>query len=137
MTNPSEALARVPLFSMLKRKDLRLLASDANEVQYAAGTVVADTDQIGIGFFVVVDGELSVEVGGHEVRRLGPGDYFGEMALIDRIPRSAKVTAETDARCLGFTQWVFRPFALEHPEVAWALLEVMVSRVREAEARPG
>ena len=68
-------------------------------------------------------------------RQLGAGDYFGEMGLIDHSYRSATITAETELRCLLFTAWVFRPFALEHPETAWALLEMMVRRVREAEAR--
>lgn len=137
MTNPREVLASVPLFSMLKRKDLARLASDAHQVQYPAGMVVTEKDKSGVVFCVVVDGELSLELDGKEVKRLRPGDFFGEMALIDGQPRSAKITAETDVQCLGFTQWSFRPFALEHPEVAWALLEVMVQRVREAETRQG
>jgi CRP-like cAMP-binding protein len=66
---------------------------------------------------------------------LGPGDYFGEMALIDKYHRSAKITAETELRCLLFLAWVFGPFAIAHPETAWAQLEMMVQRVREAEAR--
>src|SRR5215472_9891729 len=74
-------------------------------------------------------------VHGKPVRILGPGDYFGEMALIDHSIRSATITAETDLRCLLFVSWVFRPFAMEHPETAWVLLEMMVKRVRDAEAR--
>jgi CRP-like cAMP-binding protein len=84
---------------------------------------------------VVIDGSLEVTVRGTPVRKLGPGDYFGEMALIDREYRSATVVAETDSRCLVFSRPVLRPFAYNHPEVAWALLELMVKRVREAEAR--
>jgi CRP-like cAMP-binding protein len=76
-----------------------------------------------------------VSVRGRLVRTLGPGDYFGEMALIDHSYRSAQIAAETDLRCLLFVAWVFRPFALDHPESAWALLEMMVQRVREAENR--
>jgi CRP/FNR family cyclic AMP-dependent transcriptional regulator len=82
-----------------------------------------------------VEGQAAVSVHGRSARTLGPGDYFGEMALIDHSYRSATITAETELRCLMFTAWVFRPFALEHPEVAWALLELMVQRVRDAEAR--
>lgn len=76
-----------------------------------------------------------MSVRGRPVRTLGPGDYFGEMALIDRSYRSATITAETELRCLMFVAWVFRPFAVEHPESAWALLEMMVQRVRDAESR--
>ena len=66
---------------------------------------------------------------------LKEGDFFGEMALIDRSPRSATVVADTALRCLMLTQPVFRPFAVSHPETMWALLELMVKRVRDAEAR--
>ena len=68
-------------------------------------------------------------------RALGPGDYFGEMALIDHSYRSAKITAETELHCLMLTAWDFRPFAMDHPQTAWALLEMMVQRVRDAENR--
>lgn len=88
-----------------------------------------------MSFVVIVEGRAAVSVHGRPARTLGPGDYFGEMALIDHSHRSAKITAETELRCLLFVAWVFRPFALRHPETAWALLEMMVQRVRDAEAR--
>jgi CRP-like cAMP-binding protein len=97
--------------------------------------VLTDEDETGVTFGVIQAGEAAVSVHGHKVRTLGPGDSFGEMALIDHSYRSATITAETELRCLMFTSWVFRPFALEHPEVAWALLELMVQRVRDAESR--
>ena len=92
---------------------------------------------MGAGFFVVQEGELVVKVNGLEVRRLHAGEYFGEMALIDESSRSAEVSAVTEVTCLGFASWAFRPFAEAHPSVAWALLETMVRRVREAEERAG
>jgi CRP/FNR family transcriptional regulator, cyclic AMP receptor protein len=135
MTTPQEVLAKVPLFSMLSKKDLAGLASNAHERTFAAGTVLTNEDESGVTFGVIMDGQVAVTVRGRHVRTLGPGDFFGEMALIDHSARSATVTAETELRCLMFTSWVFRPFALEHPEVAWALLEVMVQRVRDAQSR--
>lgn len=120
---------------MLSKKDLAGLARNAHERKFSAGAVLTDEDQAGVTFGVIEEGRASVDVHGRHARTLGPGDYFGEMALIDHSYRSATITAETDLRCLLFTAWVFRPFALEHPEVAWALLEMMVKRVREAEAR--
>jgi CRP/FNR family transcriptional regulator, cyclic AMP receptor protein len=135
MTTPQEILARVPLFSMLSKRQVASLAKNAHERKFPAGTVLTDEDEAGVTFGVIVEGQASVSVHGRHVRTLGPGDYFGEMALIDHSFRSAKITAETELRCLLFTAWVFRPFALEHPETAWALLEIMVQRVREAEAR--
>ena len=130
-----DLLVSVPLFSNLSRRDLSRLAKSGNDVTYSVGTELTGAGERGICFFVIAEGEARVDVKGTEVRRLGPGQYFGEMALIDRSPRSATVTAVTDVSCFVMTQWQFRPFATEHPEVAWALLEAMVQRVREAESR--
>jgi CRP/FNR family transcriptional regulator, cyclic AMP receptor protein len=135
MTTPQEVLAKVPLFSMLSKKDLAKLADNAHDRTFPAGAVLTEEEETGVTFGVIVEGQAAVNIHGRTARTLGPGDYFGEMALIDHSYRSATITAETELRCLLFTAWVFRPFALEHPEVAWALLEMMVRRVREAEAR--
>jgi CRP/FNR family transcriptional regulator, cyclic AMP receptor protein len=135
MTTPQEVLAKVPLFSMLSKKELARLANNAHERTFPAGAVLTEEDETGATFGVIVEGQAAVSVHGRPARTLGPGDYFGEMALIDHSYRSATITAETELRCLLFTAWVFRPFALEHPETAWALLEMMVQRVRQAEAR--
>ena len=135
MTTPEEVLAQVPLFSMLPQKELANLAREAHDRTFPAGTVLTDEQETGVSFGVIVEGQAAVSVHGRPARTLGPGDYFGEMALIDHSHRSAKITAETDLRCLLFVSWVFRPFALKHPETAWALLEMMVQRVRDAEAR--
>ena len=120
---------------MLSKKELTRLANNAHDRTFPAGTVITEQEQTGVTFGVIVDGRAAVSVHGRPARTLGPGDYFGEMALIDHSYRSATITAETELRCLLFTAWVFRPFAMEHPETAWALLEMMVQRVREAEAR--
>jgi CRP/FNR family transcriptional regulator, cyclic AMP receptor protein len=120
---------------MLSKKDLNRLAGNAHDRTFPAGTVITEQKESGVAFGVIVEGQAAVTVHGRTARTLGPGDYFGEMALIDHSYRSATITAETELRCLLFTAWVFRPFAMEHPETAWALLEMMVKRVREAEAR--
>jgi CRP/FNR family transcriptional regulator, cyclic AMP receptor protein len=135
MATPEEVLAQVPLFSMLPKKEVAMLAREARDRTFPAGAVLADEDRTGMSFGVIVDGRAAVSVRGRPVRTIGPGDCFGEMALIDNSYRSARITAETELRCLLFVGWVFRPFAVRHPETAWALLEIMVQRVREAEAR--
>ena len=129
MTTPEEVLAQVPLFSMLPKKELARLARSADDRTFPAGAVLTDEEEAGVSFGVIVGGRAAVSVHGRPARILGPGDYFGEMALIDHSHRSAKITAETELRCLLFVAWVFRPFAMEHPETAWALLEMMVQRV--------
>jgi CRP/FNR family cyclic AMP-dependent transcriptional regulator len=135
MTSPETVLAQVPLFSMLSKKELANLMREAHDTTFPGGTVVTDEDRTGVTFGVIVEGQAAVTVHGRPARTLGPGEYFGEMALIDHSFRSAKITAETELRCLMFTSWIFRPFAMSHPETTWALLEMMVQRVRDAESR--
>ena len=72
---------------------------------------------------------------GNEVGTLGPGDSFGEVALVDKAARSATVTAKTPMRCYALPIWSFRPFIAEHPDVAWKLLETLAERLRAAESR--
>jgi CRP-like cAMP-binding protein len=83
---------------------------------------------------VIEEGNATVSRNGRIVRNLGPGDFFGEIALIDEGPRSATVVASTDLRCRGMTAWEFKPFVQEHPDVSWALMETLVERLRAAEA---
>ena len=137
MTTPRDVLAGVPLFSMLPDEEVDKLARRANEVTVPAGTVVTDVDMAGVAFGVIVDGQAAVSVRGQPVRALGPGDYFGEMSLIDESfrYRSAKITAETELHCLMFAKWGFRHVAMSHPQTVWALLEMMAQRVRDAENR--
>jgi CRP-like cAMP-binding protein len=127
----AETLASIQLFSLLSRKDLSRLAKATHEHTYEPGKVLTSEGKSGVGFFVIIDGKARVEVKGKRVKILGPGDYFGEMALIDDGPRSAVVTAETHLRCQVLTEWQFRSFVKEHPQVSWALLQAMVQRVRE------
>lgn len=135
MSTPSEVLAKVPLFSMLSKRELEKLSKEVHDRTFPAGTVLTEENEFGTIFTVIAEGQASVAVHGQAVRTLKEGDYFGEMGLIDRSPRSATVTADTELRCLMLTQPVFRPFAITHPETMWALLELMVRRVREAESR--
>jgi CRP-like cAMP-binding protein len=135
MTTAQEVLAHVPLFSVLPKRELAKLAREAHDRTFPAGTVLTDEERVGVTFGVIAEGRAAVSVHGRPARTLGPGDYFGEMALIDHSYRSAKITAETEVRVLLFTAWIFRPFAMQHPETAWALLEMMVQRVRDAENR--
>ncbi|MGH9171030.1 MAG: cyclic nucleotide-binding domain-containing protein [Acidimicrobiales bacterium] len=135
MPTPEEILAALPLFSMTPKRELGKLAREVHERRFDAGSVLTEQGEFGSVFTVIVEGRASIAVHGEAAGELGPGDYFGEMALIDRSPRAATITAETEVACMMLTQPVFRPFALSHPETMWALLELMVKRVREAEAR--
>ncbi len=129
------ALQAVPLFAKLSAKDLKSLAGRFREIRHPAGTVVVREGASGAAFFVIAEGSAVVRIDGEDRATLGPGDHFGEMALIDQGPRSAEVAAVTDVVLYGLSSWEFRPFVQEHPDVAWALLQWLVARVRELNRR--
>jgi CRP-like cAMP-binding protein len=136
MAKPSpELLRKVGLFGDLEEKDLASLAEEFNERRFGAGDTIALEGAGGLMFFVVESGEASVDVHGDEVASLGPGDSFGEIALIDRRARTATVTAKSDLVTYALPVFVFRPFVEARPQVAWKLLEAMADRVEAAESR--
>jgi CRP/FNR family cyclic AMP-dependent transcriptional regulator len=132
---PVELLQRVPLFEHFEKGDLERLARSFKERTFDAGSTVAGEGKTGAGFFVIESGEATVSVRGDERRSLGPGDYFGEIALLDDGARSATVTAVSDLRCYGLTSWEFRPLVESNASIAWKLLETMAQRLRVAQQR--
>jgi CRP/FNR family transcriptional regulator, cyclic AMP receptor protein len=136
MDSVSDVLATVPIFSMVPKKDLAKLAKQAHDRTFPAGTQLTDQNEFGSIFTVIAEGQATVSVNGRPVRTIGPGDFFGEMALIDRTNvRSSSIVADSELRAIMLTQPVFRPFAVSHPVSMWALLELLVARLREAEGR--
>jgi CRP-like cAMP-binding protein len=136
MAKPAvELLRKVGLFSELDEKDLSSLADEFNERRFSAGETIALEGAGGLMFFVVESGEATVEIRGEEVNELGAGDYFGEVALIDRRPRTATVTAKSDLVTYGLPVFVFRPFVEARPQVAWKLLEALADRLEAAQSR--
>ena len=131
MSAPPELLDAVPLFSGLKRREREQIAQSMKGRTLDAGQALAVEGEKGVGFFVIQSGTAKVSVGGEERRTLGPGDYFGEIALISRAPRSATVTAETPVRCWGLTSWEFRPIVQDNASVAWSLLESLAKMLSE------
>jgi CRP/FNR family transcriptional regulator len=135
MADVLNSLSRVPVFAGVKGKDLDRLAKVMRERTFSEGQEIATEGQSGVGFFVIEEGNATVSLKGEILRTLRPGDYFGEIALIDEGPRSASVTATTDLRCRGMAAWEFKSFVQEHPEVAWEMLRTLVGWLREAQAR--
>jgi CRP-like cAMP-binding protein len=132
---PSDLLRRVPLFAELDDRHLDRLADEFSRRTFSAGDPIATEGEGGRTFFVIEEGKASVSVGGREVGSLGPGDAFGEIALIDRAPRSATITAQTDITSYMLPIWSFRPIVEGSPEMLWKLLEGLAGRLRAAEAR--
>ena len=136
MPSPTnETLSNVPLFSGLEPRDLDRIADSFKQRNYAAGDTIANEGSGGAGFFVIGEGTAKVTVHGEERATLGPGDYFGEIALIDEGARTATVTAETDMKTYAMTFWEFRPIVETDARIAWKLVQALAHRLREADAR--
>jgi CRP-like cAMP-binding protein len=133
---PSLELIRgVSLFAGADDAFLQRLASEFMERRFAAGDILTEEGEAGRTFFVIESGAVTVTVHGEKVGELGAGEAFGEMALIDKSARSATIKANTDVHAYQLPVWSFRPLVESHPEMAWALLEALAERVRQAEGR--
>ena len=129
-----EVLSRVWLLEGLERQELEPLADAFREHTFPEGATITREGARGarvLAFFIIAEGRASVVVGGERKAELGPGDHFGEIALVHDLPRTATVTAETDLRCFALGAWEFRPFVEANPKVAWPILECMARRLGE------
>ncbi len=138
MMDAKEALARSQIFAVLEKGSLDALARAATVRRFTPGDVVVKEGDDAVAFYVVCEGQLDVVKGlGQKAERvvatLNPGDFFGEMALLDGFPRAASVRAATDCECLGLTRWDFLGEVKTNIEVALALLPVLSRRLRECE----
>jgi CRP-like cAMP-binding protein len=134
--NLADELKRVPLFAKLNQRQLKRLARDFRERRVRSGTsLVRRGEMSGVDFFVIAEGEASVTVEGTEIGRLGPGDHFGELALIGGLVRSATVTADGPMRCLVMASWDFRKFVQGDPDVSWKLLQYLVGLLTDERNR--
>ncbi len=135
-----EMLKRVPIFTGLDRKHIAQLSRIMVPRTFKTGDVIIKEGDQGAGVFVIISGQVEV-VGGAQkasptvLNTLGPGDFFGEMALFEGFPRSATVRALEETELLAMTRWDFRAELVSHAEIALAVLETVVRRLREADAR--
>jgi len=130
-----ERLGSVRLFEELSKADLKYLDDIAKIVHHDEGhTIIGEGDRAA-GFHLVLEGEARVMRGGRTVVRLGPGEFFGEMALIDEGTRTADVIAATPMTTLGISGWDFRPLVKRRPDMAWKLLVHLTGRLRESQKR--
>jgi CRP/FNR family transcriptional regulator len=125
------SLQKVPLFAGLSLEELTLIARSVKDRVYEPGSVIVRQGDPGMGFYLIAEGRVEVTHDGHRIRELGPGEFFGEMALMEERARTATVTARERTRCLQLVRWDFRALLKEHPDLAVRLLEVVVRRLRE------
>ena len=130
-----EHLAAVPLFSALSKKDLQTVAKQAEAMKAPAGKAIVTEGAAGADFFVILSGDARVERHGRTVSRLGPGAFFGDLALLDRAPRNATVVAQTPMELLVLGQREFAALIDEVPGFAHKLLAGLARRLREADAK--
>jgi CRP/FNR family transcriptional regulator, cyclic AMP receptor protein len=128
-------LAQVPMFSACSKKELALVAKRTEQVTVPAGKVLVREGAAGAEFFVIVDGTAEVTRHGHRVATLGPGDFFGDLALLDRAPRNATVTARTEMELAVLGQREFAGMIDEVPGFAHKLLSGLAHRLRAFDAQ--
>ena len=125
-----DMLKRVPLFAGLEKRELEEIAGSMRERRIAAGGNVVEQGAGGAGFFIIDEGEGDVFVDGEHRTTIGPGDYFGEIALLTGSDRTATITAKTDMLCYGMTAWDFKPLVEENATIAWKLLTAMAQKLQ-------
>jgi CRP/FNR family cyclic AMP-dependent transcriptional regulator len=125
-----EALGRCPFFAGLSRSELRELAKVTEDLEVEQGKTLTREGAAGSEFFVIVDGEVSVTKDGSEVRTLGPGDFFGEISLLEDRPRTATVTAKDTLRFFVLTRQAFRSLLDRQPELEDKVVRALEERVR-------
>jgi CRP-like cAMP-binding protein len=129
----TDLLKQVPLFSELDDKELGKIAGLMKERPVPAGRMIVEEGKGGVGFFIIESGTADVSVNGNVVNTLGPGDHFGEIALIADTPRTATITAASDLKCYGITAWHFRPLVESNPTLAWKMLQALARQMTAKE----
>jgi len=128
-----EHLKRTALFAGFNDRQIAGVLAIANERQFAAGEqIIRRGEEGGLGFYLILEGRTEVQAGDAVLAHLGPGDYFGEMALLrEDTPRTADVMALEDTSCLVITQWAFKSLLAAHPDMALAIMGELARRLRD------
>jgi len=130
-----ELLSRVKMFASLNKKELGLIARESEVVHVPAGKEIVTEGSIGHEFYLVLSGQASVRRNGRKIATLGPGQYFGELAILDRGPRSATIVSDTEMELVVLGQREFMGVLAEVPPVAHKLLVSMATRLRDADTK--
>jgi len=127
-------IADVPYFEGLNEKTRKAIAGEGKIISYDSGSMVVDEGGAGVGFYLILDGKVEVRKGGKILATLGKGQFFGEMSLIDGLPRSADVVTVAPTKCWVLVSWTFAGLVKAHPEMALPMLKELVKRLRAAQS---
>jgi len=127
-----EKMRSVPLFSGLKDKQLKSIVSSGRRQAYTAGHVIESEGDSGVAFYLVLEGKVEVKRKGKVLAKLGSGDFFGEMSLLDKSPRSSDVVAVAPTVCFVLPSWDFMARVRTSDEFALNLLKTLVQRLRDS-----
>ena len=127
----ADALARIPLFAGISPDSLARLAEVAGEQNFEAGDFVVRQGQVGTGLYVILEGNATVVRGFDEVAQLGAGDFFGELSVIDQMPRVASVRADAALSCLALASWDLIALLDDDRAFSRNLIHGLVARLRE------
>ena len=125
-----DGLKASELFSNLSGKDFQEVAHHFKEISHPVGHHLMTKGASGIGFMILLEGEVEVTTPEGKVSTMGPGAHFGEMALLDHLGRSADIVTKTEVRLAVLPEWGFKSFLISHPEICYRLLESMSRRMR-------
>ncbi|MDQ6885230.1 MAG: cyclic nucleotide-binding domain-containing protein [Candidatus Dormibacteraeota bacterium] len=134
-TDVTDVLRRVPLFSGLDRKELSMLAKLVKEQRYAAGTEIVKAGSTGHGLYLIREGEVSVKKDGRTIATMGPGQFFGEVAILDGGPRTADVVADKDTVCMTLISWEVKPLLMDNAGITYKMLLEVAKRLRTEQPR--
>jgi CRP/FNR family cyclic AMP-dependent transcriptional regulator len=134
-TDPTESLRRVPLFAGLDRRELEMLSKLIKEQRYAAGATIVKAGADGLGLYIIKEGAIEVIRDGQKVASMGPGQFFGEVSVLDGGPRTADVRAATDTVCLTLVSWEVKPLLMDNPSLTYKMLLEVVKRLRSQAPR--
>jgi CRP/FNR family cyclic AMP-dependent transcriptional regulator len=127
----TELLASAPLLAGVDPEGIAMIAERVVEVEFPKDAVIARQGEVGTGFFLVASGSVRVVRDGKTIARIGPGDFFGELSVLDGRPRLAQVIADEPTVCLALASWDFEAVIKEQPAVALGILRGLAGRLRE------
>jgi CRP/FNR family transcriptional regulator, cyclic AMP receptor protein len=135
-TDPAETLRQVPLFSSLNKKELEMLAKLVKEQRYEPGTTIVHSGAGGHGLYIIREGKVAIIQNGKTVATMGPGQFFGEISVLDGGPRTADVRADAPTVCLALISWEVKPLLMENASITYKMLLEMVKRLRSTAPQP-